>query len=103
MPDLKRYIYFPPGHVPNRAPKVVWIEGMSIGGSLKGSEREEEVREGRFQFYPYKRCQIYSERLWEDCQQWVAERDQVESKFDCLMRKGVLNVSTPESVSVSDL
>lgn len=102
--DIKKYIYFPPSHVPHRAPRVVFIS-ENWGGDLKGAEHEEDLKEGRFRFFPYKRCQIFSPRLWEDCLQWTLERDQVESKFDQLMKKGVIltNEPEPESLPVSDL
>lgn len=89
MDTIRKFVYFPPSHVPNRAPRVVFIS-ENWGDSLKGAEREDDLKDGRFQFYPYKRCQIFSERLWEDCIQWVMERDQVEEKFNKLMKKGVL-------------
>lgn len=100
--EVKKYIYFPPNHVPNRTPRVVFIS-ENWGGELKGGEREEDVRAGKFQFYPYKRCQIYSPRLWEDCLQWTLERDQLEENYARLMKKGVLHVQQSESLPVPDL
>lgn len=101
--DIKKYIYFPPSHIPRRAPRVVFVSEHGWGDTLKGNTSEDELKEGRFEFFPYKRCQIYSPRLWEDCLQWTLERDQVEENYDQLMKKGVLSVEEPESLPVSDL
>ena len=88
----KAYIYFPQSYAPNRAPRVVQIVD-TWGDSLKGAERAEELKEGRFAFYPARRCQIFSQALWDACTEWVSARDVVDKKFEELMKKGVLHES----------
>lgn len=95
--QLRKYIYFPQSHAPNRAPRLIYVAD-TWGDSLKGSERAQELDEGRFAFFPARRCQPFSPALWEACMRWVTERDLVEARFEELMKKGVRYEGKTDSV-----
>lgn len=88
--NTKTYIYFPERYAPKRAPRVIHVS-ETWGPDLKGSESAAELADGKFQFYPARRCQIFSLSLWDACEKWESERVILEEQFDRLMKKGANN------------
>lgn len=85
-----KYIYFPD----NRKPKVIFVrEKWVFGGNeeLMGCEGEKDLEDGRFAFYPARRCQPYTEDLWAACAEWVGRRETLEWEYEQLMKKGVMS------------
>jgi hypothetical protein len=88
----RKYIFFPGRFQKKIDPRVIFVTG-EFEEEWRGSDTEQEVREGRFAYYPKSRCQPYSDRLMFLCREWIARRDSLASEYLTLMKKG----STPNA------
>lgn len=85
---IEKFIFFPK----NGPPQIVIISGtwtLDETVELVGSANEKDIEEGRFQFYPKRRCQPYSPELWNACMKWISKRDLLKAEYEQLMKKGV--------------
>lgn len=85
---IRKFIFFPNNYEARKKPYVIYV-GRYSGDDLIGSNLLKEVQEGRFGFYPRKRCQPYSEALMQAVNEWVARREQLEKDYERLRKKGV--------------
>lgn len=84
----EKFIFFPK----NGPPQVVTIAGtwtLDDIVELAGSSSDKDVAEGRFQFYPARRCQPYTPELWDACVRWMSKKDLLKAEYEQLMKKGV--------------
>jgi len=59
-------------------------EGKCI--ELRGNKDLEELNNGRYGFYPFRRCYPYSDELWSLCQQHVQKRTELENEWDEIVK-----------------
>lgn len=84
----EKFIFFPK----NGPPQVVIITGtwtLDKIVELAGSASEKDIEEGRYQFYPKRHCQPYSQELWDACTRWITKRDLLRAEYQELMKKGL--------------
>ena len=84
---IRKFVYFPPKHE-RRDPYIIYVSRL-IGDEYAGSNILREVEQHRFAFYARRRCQLYSEALWEAVRMWIEKREALEVEYERLRQKGV--------------
>lgn len=86
--DVKQMIYFPRKFERKQDPVIVFVI-EHWGDSWKGNVELSELLKNKFQFYPLRRCQPYSDELWTSCQAWTRRRQELMDDFAEMMERGV--------------
>lgn len=84
----RKLIYFPRAYEHNGLPRVIYASETWDNREWKGSTDPHELEKGRFQYYPIRRCQPYSEALWEKCRAWIQHYEDLRELFQKLMASG---------------
>lgn len=87
--EASRYIFFPDQYR-KQIPRIIYVtteiryNGKVI--DLVGCETMEELEDGRSSHYPVRRCQPYTDALWDACQEWVRDAENLKKRYEKLMK-----------------
>lgn len=89
---MDKFIYFPKDKIPQL---VIITNRFTVDGKedLQGSTSEKDITDGRFQFYPARRCQPYTPELWQACMRWISKWDLLKAEYEQLMKTGNFSIS----------